>query len=100
MLDQAEDIIDIHEIRFRSGSFAHMQSAVVLLREAGGDAALHREDITQASPGSVNALRLQTLTNHLDELIGRHRDEQMAIGALLLRMEALCSVASVSSVTV
>ena len=45
------------------------------------------KDLTQAGPRFMDVVRFQALADSLDELIGPYRDEQMAIGAVLPRME-------------
>jgi hypothetical protein len=87
LMSEAESVVQPQEIGFGARGLAHMQGTPVLLHEAGGDTTLYREYLAQTGPGVVNAMRPQALANRLDKLIRQHRDEQMAIGAFLLRME-------------
>ena len=87
LMSDARRVAQTPKIGLGTRRFAHMQGSPVLLHETGGDTTLHRERLAQSGPGLVDTLCLQTLTDGLDELIRQHGNEQMAIGALLLRME-------------
>lgn len=62
---QVKSIKKTQETGFGASGLAHMQGAVVPLREAGRDAALHRERLAQTGRGVVNAMQLQALANRL-----------------------------------
>ncbi len=65
--------------RLGAGRLAHMQGAPIRSAEGRGHPALAGEEVTHGRPAVADAVRAQAATDQLHELIGQHRDEQVAV---------------------
>ena len=80
-------LIDCQQRGFGDRTFADMYRSPVAATQTGRYAPLDRERISQACPGIVDSGLFQFYPYRLHALIRQHRDEQMTIRAILLRVK-------------
>jgi hypothetical protein len=83
---QAQGVVEDLLVRLGSGGFADVVDLAVIAAQHDGDPLLAGQLGTQALPAQVNPLGLERNAQGVDQVLGQHRDEQMAVDPLAFVM--------------